>query len=139
MSADPHAATPVLEAGEALESARVAVVLVHGRGASAEDILGVGAALASRLESDRIAWLAPQAAAHTWYPQRFLAPIAVNQPWLDSALAKLGALRERHLPGLALANALYIALKAQGHGRDGTHALQLALATISGIDWKNRK
>jgi 3-hydroxyisobutyrate dehydrogenase len=43
------------------------------------------------------------------------------------------------LPGLALANALYIALKAQGHGRDGTHALQLALATISGIDWKNRK
>jgi 3-hydroxyisobutyrate dehydrogenase len=43
------------------------------------------------------------------------------------------------LPGLALANSLYIALKAQGHGRDGTHALQLALATISGIDWKNRK
>jgi len=42
------------------------------------------------------------------------------------------------LPGLALANSLYIALKAQGHGRDGTHALQLALATISGIDWKNR-
>ena len=42
------------------------------------------------------------------------------------------------LPGLALAHALYVALKAQGHGRDGTHALQLALASLSGIDWKNR-
>jgi 3-hydroxyisobutyrate dehydrogenase len=42
------------------------------------------------------------------------------------------------LPGLALAQQLYIALKAQGHGRDGTHALQLALASLSGIDWKHR-
>ena len=42
------------------------------------------------------------------------------------------------LPGLALANQLYIALKAQGHGRDGTHSLILALASLSGIDWKNR-
>jgi 3-hydroxyisobutyrate dehydrogenase len=43
------------------------------------------------------------------------------------------------LPGLALANQLYIALKAQGHGLDGTQALQLALASLSNIDWKNRK
>ena len=42
------------------------------------------------------------------------------------------------LPGLALANQLYIALRSQGHGRDGTHALILALASLSGIDWKNR-
>jgi 3-hydroxyisobutyrate dehydrogenase len=42
------------------------------------------------------------------------------------------------LPGLALAHQLYIALKAQGHGRDGTHALELALARLSGIDWKKR-
>ena len=42
------------------------------------------------------------------------------------------------LPGLALAHQLYLALKAQGHGRDGTHALQLALASLSAIDWKNR-
>jgi 3-hydroxyisobutyrate dehydrogenase len=42
------------------------------------------------------------------------------------------------LPGLALAKQLYIALQAQGHGRDGTHALQLALASLSGIDWKTR-
>jgi len=43
------------------------------------------------------------------------------------------------LPGLALAHQLYLAVKAQGYGRNGTHALQLALAQISGIDWKNRK
>jgi 3-hydroxyisobutyrate dehydrogenase len=43
------------------------------------------------------------------------------------------------LPGLALANQLYVAVQAQGHGRDGTHALQLALAKISGIDWKARR
>jgi 3-hydroxyisobutyrate dehydrogenase len=42
------------------------------------------------------------------------------------------------LPGLALAEQLYSALKAQGHGRDGTHALELALSSLSGIDWKNR-
>jgi 3-hydroxyisobutyrate dehydrogenase len=42
------------------------------------------------------------------------------------------------MPGLALANQLYVALKAQGHGRDGTHALELALARMAGIDWKKR-
>jgi 3-hydroxyisobutyrate dehydrogenase len=42
------------------------------------------------------------------------------------------------LPGLALAEQLYAALKAQGHGRDGTHALELALSSLSGIDWRNR-
>ena len=42
------------------------------------------------------------------------------------------------MPGLALAHQLYVALKSQGHGRDGTHALELALAKMSGIDWKGR-
>ncbi len=42
------------------------------------------------------------------------------------------------LPGLALAHQLYLAVQAQGHGRDGTHALQLALASLSGVDWKGR-
>jgi 3-hydroxyisobutyrate dehydrogenase len=45
---------------------------------------------------------------------------------------------ELSMPGLALANQLYVALKAQGHGRDGTHSLMLALASLSNIDWKNR-
>jgi 3-hydroxyisobutyrate dehydrogenase len=42
------------------------------------------------------------------------------------------------MPGLALAHQLYVALSSQGHGRDGTHALELALASMSGIDWTKR-
>jgi len=42
------------------------------------------------------------------------------------------------LPGLALAKQLYLSVQAQGHGRDGAQALQLALASLSGVDWKNR-
>lgn len=42
------------------------------------------------------------------------------------------------LPGLALSHQLYLDLQAQGHGRDGTHALELALASLSGVDWNNR-
>ena len=42
------------------------------------------------------------------------------------------------LPGLALAHQLYLAVQAQGHGRDGTHALQLALAQMSNVDWKRK-
>jgi phospholipase/carboxylesterase len=87
--ADPHAAQPVFHAGAPLAEARAAVVLVHGRGASAEDILG----FAGPLARPGVAFLAPQAAEQTWYPQRFLAPLAVNEPWLSSALAKLASLR----------------------------------------------
>ncbi|MEO8197987.1 MAG: dienelactone hydrolase family protein [Thermoanaerobaculia bacterium] len=85
---DPHAETPVLTAGAPLAAARAGVVLVHGRGASAEDILG----FAGPLARPGVAFLAPQAAEHSWYPQRFLAPLAVNEPWLSSALAKLASL-----------------------------------------------
>lgn len=42
------------------------------------------------------------------------------------------------MPGLALAHQLYLALQAQGHGKDGTHALELALASMNGVDWRNR-
>jgi predicted esterase len=83
---DPHAGQPVLHRGAALEGARLAVVLVHGRGASAEDILGLADELSP---SDDVAWLAPQARHGTWYPYSFLSPLAQNQPGLDSALGVL--------------------------------------------------
>jgi 3-hydroxyisobutyrate dehydrogenase len=57
----------------------------------------------------------------------------------DMGIALEEAKRMRlSLPGLALAHQLYLSLQALGHGRDGTHALELALAQMSGIDWKNR-
>ena len=79
---DPHRDQPVLQRGVALNSAMGAVVLLHGRGSSAEDILG----LAQEFDLPELAYLAPEAAEHTWYPYSFLSPIELNQPWLDSAL-----------------------------------------------------
>ena len=84
--ADAHENMPVLRAGAKLEAARGAVVMVHGRGASAEDIL----MLAEEFGRDDLAYLAPQAAGNTWYPNRFMQPLDSNEPWLTSALKKLG-------------------------------------------------
>ena len=58
---DPHDGQPVLHYGASIESARLAAICVHGRGASAEDILGV----APEIGADDIAYLAPQAADRT--------------------------------------------------------------------------
>ncbi len=92
--ADPHRGRPILHAGAPLEEARAAVVLLHGRGAGARDILGLAGEL--RPEDDgRVAFLAPDAARHTWYPYSFLAPIEQNEPWLSSALAFVGRAVER--------------------------------------------
>lgn len=88
---DPHRNQPVLSAGRSLSSAKAAVILVHGRGASAEDIL----TLADELDRPECAYLAPEANGNTWYPYSFLAPIAQNQPWLDSALCFLGEVAGR--------------------------------------------
>lgn len=82
----PHQGQPVLAAGKRLENASAAMILVHGRGASAEGIL----ALAAELAHPDFAYLAPQAAGNTWYPHPFMAPIASNEPFLSSALAAVG-------------------------------------------------
>lgn len=88
MTADPHADQPLRTAGAPLDAAAAAAVLVHGRGADAGSILR----LAGAVGVDGVAWLAPEAAGGSWYPQRFVAPIADNEPWLTSALGRIGAL-----------------------------------------------
>ena len=87
---DPHAVQRVLRYGAEVAKARLAVICVHGRGAFAEDILGIAAALGTT----DVAYIAPQAAGHTWYPHSFLAPMEENQPELDSALGLLARLLE---------------------------------------------
>ena len=84
---DPHAGQPIRTAGVPLAQARAAMVLAHGRGARAADILLATA----DLDQSRFAYLAPEAAGDTWYPYRFMEPIASNEPWLSSALARLAA------------------------------------------------
>jgi phospholipase/carboxylesterase len=82
----PHQGQPVRMAGEPLERAQAALLMVHGRGASANDIL----TLANQFDQAGFAYLAPQAAGNTWYPNRFLVPLVENEPWLSSALAFVG-------------------------------------------------
>ena len=85
MTADPHHGQPVLHQGAALDQAAGAVILLHGRGASASDMIS----LAGEIYDPELAYLAPEAAGHTWYPNSFLAPLAQNEPWLSSALRKI--------------------------------------------------
>ena len=94
----PHQGQPVLLAGEPIAHAKAAMVMLHGRGASAKDILE----LASELKQPDFVYLAPQAAGNTWYPNSFLAPIASNEPELSSAFLSienvLAQLRETAIP-----------------------------------------
>lgn len=110
MSTDPHGPGAVMHAGAPLREASLAVVLLHGRGGSAQDILG----LSSAIDLPGLAYVAPEAAGHTWYPQSFLAPRAANEPYLSSALAKVGAVvRAVEDAGLGL-NRIVVAGFSQG-------------------------
>lgn len=84
--ADPHEGQPVLQAGARPSSARLAMVLVHGRGSSASDMIG----LAQEFHVPDVAYLAPQAAGSTWYPYSFLSPIEKNEPGISSGLRAIG-------------------------------------------------
>ena len=88
MAQDPHGSQRTLNAGPLPEKAPVTLVLVHGRGATAESML----ALYAELGVTTLAAIAPQAAGNSWYPYSFLAPLEANQPYLDSALSRLQAI-----------------------------------------------
>jgi len=79
---NPHQGQPILMTGESLGDSKAAMLMLHGRGATAEDILS----LAGEFDQPGFTYLAPQAADNTWYPNRFTAPIEANEPWLSSAL-----------------------------------------------------
>lgn len=83
--AHPHGRPAILSAGVDAAQAEGALVLVHGRGGSAQDILG----LAPMLPIDGWALRAPQALGQTWYPYSFLAPTERNEPGLSSGLRRL--------------------------------------------------
>jgi len=107
---DPHRDEPVRTLGAPLAQAAAAVVLLHGRGASAEDILG----LAGEMYDERVAYLAPQAADHRWYPYSFMAPIAENEPWLSSALAKVAAVIKLAVDGGVSLERIFVCGFSQG-------------------------
>jgi predicted esterase len=82
----PHQGQPVRTAGLPLNQARAAMVMVHGRGATADSILS----LATALDVEGFAFLAPQASGNTWYPNSFLAPIPSNEPGITSGSRAIG-------------------------------------------------
>jgi phospholipase/carboxylesterase len=85
---NPHLETEPVVLGPAPEEVTGTAVLVHGRGSGPETMLGVAGPLARR----GVRCVVPAAAGGTWYPQRFTAPVAANEPWLTYALEALDAL-----------------------------------------------
>ncbi len=104
----PHQGQPVRTAGTPVSRARAAMVMLHGRGATAEGILS----LASELDAPHFAYLAPQAGGNSWWPQSFLAPIASNEPGISSAMAAVEHVLRRYGGVAALSGGLI--------GPDGT-------------------
>lgn len=82
MNKGPHQGQPVLSAGVPLDQANAVMIMVHGRGATAESIL----TLVPALNGPDFAFLAPQAKGNTWYPNSFLAPIQSNEPGITSGM-----------------------------------------------------
>ncbi len=81
----PHQGGQVATGGAPIAEARGALILTHGRGATADSIM----ALAPLLGADHLAWFAPQASGNTWYPYSFLSPIADNEPGISSGMQVL--------------------------------------------------
>lgn len=87
----PHQGQQVAQEGAPLDEAVGAMVMVHGRGATAQSIL----TLSAELRRPRFAYLAPQAAGNTWYPNSFLAPITSNEPGISSGMQAIRDVLER--------------------------------------------
>ncbi|WP_435067599.1 alpha/beta hydrolase [Haloplanus sp. C73] len=78
----PHQNQPLVTAGTDLDDATAALVLVHGRGATARSIVQ----MAQAFHRPGVAYLAPQANRNTWYPNPFTAPVESNEPGRSSGL-----------------------------------------------------
>ncbi|GAA4456553.1 dienelactone hydrolase family protein [Nibrella saemangeumensis] len=86
-----HDPNNLFTAGQPLEKATKVMIMVHGRGGSARDIL----TLAEHIDDPEFAFVAPQAKQNTWYPYSFMRPMEENEPYLSSALQVLTSTRAR--------------------------------------------
>lgn len=106
----PHKNQPVYAAGAKLDEAAAVVILMHGRGATAEDILS----LSTYLARPRLAFLAPQASDFTWYPNRFISPVEQNEPYLSSALALINGIINKVEAGGVSSEKIFVGGFSQG-------------------------
>lgn len=110
-----HAGQPALQTGAPLDQAAALVILIHGRGASAADIIGLAGPLTPSGElGGKIAWIAPQAAGNVWYPYPFTEPIARNQEALGSALAVIDGIIDQAVAAGVPASRVMVAGFSQG-------------------------
>lgn len=120
---DPHGHIEILRHGAEPGNASAAVILIHGRGATAEGMLRLTYRLSEGLdEPEAIAFLAPQAAGNVWYPYRFIAPLEMNEPWLSSALAAI----DRAIDGLVDAGVPSERIMLAGFSQGACLALEYA-------------
>lgn len=113
-----HQDQPLVRAGTDPADATAGGVLVHGRGATARSILQLG----QQVHSEGMAYLAPQAANNTWYPNSFMDDIDANQPWLDSALAAV----DNAIQALADASIPYDRIMLLGFSQGGCLSTEFA-------------
>ena len=106
----PHQGQSVLHAGKPITDATCGMILLHGRGASAYDIISLG----EYLHHPEMIYLAPQALYSTWYPYSFMAPVESNEPFLSSALAVVAELAEKIVQAGIPTDRLIIAGFSQG-------------------------
>ena len=110
MTSDPHGTQGIVSIGSPLADPAGVLILLHGRGGTAEDILGLGEAIAP----EQWAMLAPQASGNSWYPFSFLAPREQNEPYLTSALGRVRAAVDMALAAGIAAGKIAIAGFSQG-------------------------
>ena len=115
---DPHRGQPVLTLGPQASDARLTMIMVHGRGASAEDMIS----LAARFGTADVSFLAPQAAGRTWYPYAFLSPMPDNEPGLGSALRVIAEL----VDGLVAREIPYARIALLGFSQGACLSLEFA-------------
>jgi phospholipase/carboxylesterase len=85
---EPHQNQPVIQSGAELDVAKAVMIMIHGRGAMAENILS----LTAEFNIDGVAYLAPQAKGNTWYPFSFLYPVEKNEPGISSGLTLIDSI-----------------------------------------------
>lgn len=135
-----HAGQPALHSGAPLAQAKALVVLVHGRGASADDIIGLASHLKPEGDlGDAVAWIAPQANGGVWYPYRFTEPIALNQEALTSAIEVVDGIIDEAIAAGVPAERVMVAGFSQGgclaleYAWQGGHRIGAAGALSGGL------
>ena len=115
----------IISAGKKLAEADKVLIMIHGRGGSAEDILS----LAPHLNVKNFALLAPQATGNSWYPYSFLSPPVQNEPWLSSALSVINEVINETIAGGKTREQIYFLGFSQGA------CLMLESVTRKAVKW----